>query len=174
MPDILPIVIHPDPILREKCAPVTEVTDDIRALLDDMLATMYDADGIGLAAPQIGLAKRLIVLDVEQTEEGRGNPIKMINPEIIAASDVSVPMEEGCLSLPSMRVDVMRPEAVTVRYTDENGVVKQLDAKELLAKAIQHEIDHLNGVLIFDHVSKLKRDIVLRRYQKNLRNAHGG
>lgn len=170
MPTILPIVLHPDFVLREKCVPVDTITDEIRSLLDDMLATMYDADGIGLAAPQIGITKRIVVLDVEQTEEGPGNPIKMINPEIISSSETKTSLDEGCLSLPTMRVEVLRPETVTVRYMDENGTIQQFDADDLLSKAVQHELDHLDGILIFDHISKLKRDIVLRRYQKNLRH----
>src|SRR5690606_37023834 len=103
-----------------------------------------------------------------------GRPIKMVNPEIIAASETKTPLEEGCLSLPTMRVEVMRPEQITVRYLDENGDTQQFEADDLLAKAVQHEIDHLNGVLIFDHISKLKRDIVLRRYQKNIRQGMDG
>lgn len=173
MSEILPIVIHPDSVLRQKCEAVTEITPDIIKLMNDMLDTMYDAEGIGLAAPQVGIAKRIIVLDVEQSEDAPGRPLKMINPEIIAASEEKTILEEGCLSLPTMRVDVARPESVTVRYIDENGVTLEVEASDLFAKCVQHEIDHLNGVLIFDYQSKLKRDMTLRKYEKNRRIAMG-
>lgn len=173
MPEILPIIIHPDSMLRQKCEIVTEVTSEIRTLLDDMLATMYDADGVGLAAPQVGVLKRVIVLDTEQTEEGPGRPLKMINPEIVASSETKTVLDEGCLSLPTMRVEVTRPDMVVVRYMDENGAMHEVEATDLFAKAVQHEIDHLNGVLIFDYLSKLKRDMTLRRYEKNRRIAMG-
>jgi len=171
---ILPVILHPDPVLRKKAESVTEITADILQLLEDMLETMYAEEGIGLAAPQINVSQRVIVLDVEPREKGqRGNPIKMINPEIIAKSEVLTILDEGCLSLPEMRVDVARPEQVTVRYLDEAGIIKELEADDLLAKAIQHEIDHLNGVLIFDYLSKLKRDMALKKYQKMLKEIRG-
>lgn len=170
---VLPVVLHPESVLRQKATPVEKITPDILKLMDDMLDTMYEEDGIGLAAPQVDLSIRVIVMDVEERDEktGRGNPIKMINPEIIAKSEEKTGMEEGCLSLPTMRVDVSRPEQVTVRYMDENGETLEMDADDLLAKCVQHEIDHLNGVLIFDYLSSLKRDMALRRYQKHLRMA---
>lgn len=168
---VLPVILHPDPVLRKKTEAVASVTDDIRNLLDDMLDTMYAHDGIGLAAPQVNQSLRVIVMDVEERDEktGRGNPLCMVNPEIIARGEEKVIMEEGCLSLPSMRVEVLRPEQVTVRYLDRDGQECEMQADGLLAKCIQHEIDHLNGVLIFDYLSSLKRDMALRRYQKYLR-----
>lgn len=168
---VLPVVIHPDDVLRKKCTPVETITPEILTLLDDMLDTMYDFEGIGLAAPQVNQTCRVVVMDVEQTDEGRGNPIKMINPEIIAKSDTQSVLDEGCLSLPTMRVDVARPENVTVRYMNEKGETVELQADGLLAKCIQHELDHLNGVLIFDYLTPLKRNMVLRRYQKQMRHA---
>ncbi len=171
---VLSVTIHPDPVLREKCAVVDAITPEILTLLDDMVDTMYDEDGIGLAAPQIGVAKRLAVVDVEPREEGqRGNPIKLINPEVIAKSDTLTVLDEGCLSLPEMRVEVARPDEVTVRYMDIEGNMQEIHGTDLLAKCLQHEIDHLNGVLIFDYLSSLKRNMVLRKYQKTLRYLDG-
>lgn len=167
---VLPVILHPDPVLRQKAEPITDITPEILTLLDDMLDTMYAEDGIGLAAPQINVSKRIIVIDVEPREEGeRGKPIKIINPEIIASSDVKTVLDEGCLSLPGMRCDVERPESITVRYMDETGETQEIQADGLLAKCFQHEIDHLDGVLIFDYLSKLKRDMVLKKYQKLLK-----
>lgn len=167
---VLPIIIHPADVLRKKADPVTDITPEILKLLDDMLHTMYDAPGIGLAAPQVGISKRIVVIDVEGKEEGQvGNPLKLINPEIIVVSETKTVLDEGCLSLPDMRVDVERPDAVRFRYMDITGKTQEMDATDLLAKCIQHEIDHLDGKLIFDYLSSLKRDIVLRRYQKALR-----
>lgn len=167
---VLPVVIHPNDVLRATCKKVETITPEILTLLDDMLDTMYEQEGIGLAAPQVNTTWRVVVMDVEQTEDGRGNPIKMINPEIIAKSETETVLDEGCLSLPTMRVDVSRPEEVTVRYMNEKGETVELHADGLLAKCIQHELDHLNGVLIFDYLSPLKRNMVLRRYQKQLRH----
>lgn len=169
---VLQIHVHPDPVLRKIAEPVATVTPDIIQLLDDMLETMYAAPGIGLAAPQIGVSKRLVVIDVEGGREGEpANPLRLINPEIIAVSDSKTVLDEGCLSLPDMRVEVMRPEAVAVRYMDVEGNIQTMEADELLAKALQHEIDHLDGKLIFDYLSSLKRDMVLRKYNKTLKNA---
>lgn len=168
---VLPVVLHPDGVLRKKCTPVEKITPEIIQLLDDMLDTMYDHDGIGLAAPQVNQTCRVVVMDVEQGDDGSGHPIKMINPEIIAKSDAKTILEEGCLSLPTMQVEVSRPAEVTVRYMNENGETVELQATDLLAKCIQHEIDHLDGVLIFDYLTSLKRDMVLRRYQKNMRQS---
>ena len=170
---ILPVVLHPDNVLRQKAAVVTEITPEIVKLLDDMVETMYAEEGIGLAAPQVGVSKRVIVIDVEQEEGQPGNPLRMINPEVIAASETKTVLGEGCLSLPEMRVDVTRPDEVTVRYMDVDGNTQEIHGTELLAKALQHEIDHLNGVLIFDYLSSLKRDMVLRKYNKTLRIIQG-
>lgn len=170
----LPVVIHPDSVLRQKAEAVTEITPEILKLLDDMVETMYAEDGIGLAAPQVNVSKRVVVIDVAQREEGeKANPLKIINPEIIAKSETETVLEEGCLSLPAMRVEVKRPEKVTVRYMDEAGATREIEADGLLSKAFQHEIDHLDGVLIFDYLSKLKRDMVLKKYQKMLKEAQG-
>lgn len=168
------VVLHPDPVLRKKAEAVSKITPEILKLLDDMIDTMYAEEGIGLAAPQVGISKRVVVIDVEQREEGgAGNPLKIINPEIIAKSDTKTVLDEGCLSLPGMRCDVERPDRVTVRYMDETGATREIEADGLLAKAFQHEIDHLDGILIFDYLSKLKRDMVLRKYQKFLKEAQG-
>jgi peptide deformylase len=167
---VLPVIIHPDGVLRKKAETVTSITPEILQLLDDMIDTMYAEEGIGLAAPQVNISKRLAVIDVDHREKGdRGTPIKLINPEIIAKSDNLTILDEGCLSLPDMRVEVARPDEVTVRYMDIEGKTQEIHGTELLAKALQHEIDHLEGVLIFDYLSKMKRDIVLRKYNKNMR-----
>jgi peptide deformylase len=172
---ILPIRIFPDPVLRQKAKPVDKITPEIIQMLDDMLDTMYHAPGIGLAAPQIGLALRLVVVDVSDKtdEEGRiieRKPIRMINPQIIAASENYTLLTEGCLSLPEMDVDVERPETIRFSYTDVNGEIQTVDANDILSKAVQHEIDHLDGKLIFDYLSPLKRDMVLRKYNKKLKS----
>lgn len=168
---VLPVILHPASILREKSSAVNEITPEIIRLLDDMVDTMYSQDGIGLAAPQVNVAKRLVVMDIEPREEGqRGNLVKLINPEIISASETKTVLDEGCLSLPQMRVELTRPEFVTVRYMDVTGKIQEIEADGLMSKCLQHEIDHLDGVLIFDHVSSLKRNIILRRYNKYLRN----
>jgi peptide deformylase len=166
---VLDILLHPHPLLRQKAEAVSVVADDIKKTLHDMLSTMYHAPGIGLAAPQIGVSKRLVVIDLNGEADGARNPIFMINPEIISQSGNKTTLEEGCLSLPHMRVDVVRPDAVTVRFLDLNGVEQIMETTGLLAKCVQHEMDHLDGKLIFDYLSPLKRDIALRRYQKNLK-----
>ncbi len=162
---ILPLVIAPDERLKIPSKPVEVVTDEIRALLDDMLATMYAHQGIGLAAVQVGVHLRCIVVDVAQ-REGRNAPIKLINPEIIACSQEKSTYPEGCLSFPDQFSDVVRPAKVTVRYLDEHGRAQSLEADEILATCIQHEIDHTNGVVFVDHISSLKRDMILRRLKK--------
>ena len=162
---LLPILTAPDPRLKKKSLPVEAVDDGVRQLMDDMLETMYDAPGIGLAAPQIGVLKRVIVLDIER-EDTKTGPLFMANPEIIDASDEDVSYEEGCLSVPEHYSDVVRPAKVTVRYLDRDNKVQELAAEGLLATCLQHEIDHLDGVLFIDHISKLKRDIVVRRFRK--------
>jgi len=165
---IKPIVLLPDPVLRAKAAPVAAVDADIQAMMDDMLETMYDAPGIGLAAPQIGISKRVIVMDCSD-DENKPEPIKMVNPEIIAASEDTSTMEEGCLSIPDHRGEVTRPSAISVRYLDEHGQVQERDCDGLLAVCIQHEIDHLNGVLFIDYLSRLKRDMIIRKMTKDAR-----
>ena len=162
---ILPIIHAPDPRLKKKSTPVAAVTDDIRQLLDDMLETMYDAPGIGLAAPQIGQTIRVIVVDVAD-EDKTAEPLKMINPEIVASSEAEGTYSEGCLSLPEHYAEVTRPETVTVRYLDIAGQSQQIEADGLLATCIQHEIDHLDGILFVDHLSRMKKDMIIRKLKK--------
>ena len=162
---VLPLVIAPDERLNTPSKPVTVVDDSIRKLLDDMLDTMYANDGIGLAAVQVGVHKRCIVVDVAVREGGR-EPIKFVNPEIIRRSEEKNVFQEGCLSFPDQYSDVVRPSTVTVRYTDENGVEKTMEASEILATCLQHEIDHTNGVVFVDHISLMKRDMILRKLKK--------
>ena len=172
------IVIAPDPVLRQKAAPVKEVDAAVVQLMEDMLAIMYEAPGIGLAAPQIGLSKRVIVMDcgIEDEEDCdhhgcdhahlKPNPLAMANPEITWTSDETSVTEEGCLSLPGQTADVTRPAKVTVRYLDQQGNEQELTADGLLATCIQHEIDHLDGVLFVDHLSRLKRDMIMKKMKK--------
>lgn len=162
---ILPLVIAPDERLNKPSQKVEKVTEEIRKLLDDMLETMYANDGIGLAAVQVGVHKRVIVVDVAR-REGRNEPIKLINPEIIKHSDDAVVFNEGCLSFPDQFSEVERPEVVTIRYMDENGAEKTIEASGLLATCVQHEIDHTNGVVFVDHISRLKREMILKRLTK--------
>ena len=162
---IRPILTIPDPILRQTAEPIERVDADLRRLMEEMLATMYDAPGIGLAAPQIGEMKRIVVMDLSKEGE-KPDPIVMINPEIKKYSDETVTTEEGCLSIPELYYDVERPAEVTVRYTDLDGKEVELDAKDRLAVCVQHELDHLDGVLYIDYLSRLKRDRVLKKFQK--------
>lgn len=162
---LLPIIKLPDPILRQVSKPVERVDDDIRRLVADMLATMYDAPGVGLAAIQVAVPRRLLVLDVADKNEDP-QPIAMINPEILKLGDQLRLHEEGCLSIPDTHVDIERPSTLRVRYVDETGATKELEADGLLATAIQHEIDHLDGRLIIDFLSKLRRDMVIRKFKK--------
>jgi peptide deformylase len=162
---ILPIVTLPDPVLRKMSARVERVDDELRRLADDMLETMYDAPGVGLAAVQVGTPRRLIVLDTSGKDEAP-NPLVLINPEILALGSEMRLHEEGCLSIPDVRVDIERPASLRVRYLDRDGKQQELEAEGLLATAIQHEIDHLNGRLIIDFLSRLKRDIIVRRFKK--------
>ena len=167
---LIPIVKIPDPILRQVAKPVGEITDGVRQLLDDMVMTMYDAPGIGLAAPQINVSQRLVVIDC-----GKGDApelYKMVNPEIITLSEKQEVLEEGCLSIPDQTAEVERPAAVSIRYLDEKGAKQTLTANGLMAACIQHEIDHLNGVLFIDHISRLKRDMITRRVMKELRQTN--
>ncbi|MGV3490813.1 MAG: peptide deformylase [Devosia sp.] len=160
-----PILILPDERLRAIAEPIEKIDDEIKTLAKDMLDTMYEAPGIGLAAPQIGELKRIVVMDLSKEGEAP-DPIVMVNPEILKYSDETVVTEEGCLSIPELYYDVERPAEVTVRYTDLDGKVIERDAKERLAVCIQHEIDHLDGVLYIDYLSRLKRDRVLKKFQK--------
>jgi peptide deformylase len=160
-----PIIWAPDPVLKTKCTPVPVVDDEIRTLMDDMLDTMYAAPGIGLAAPQIGVTKRVIVVDVSEKDEPNA-PLCLANPEIVWKSDETAPHEEGCLSLPDLYADVERPVAVKVRYLDRDGAQQELEADGLLAICLQHEIDHIDGVLFVDHLSALKRNMFLKKMVK--------
>jgi peptide deformylase len=166
--ETLPILIVPDPILRGRARPVA--ADDmsrVRELLPRMFATMYRAPGIGLAAPQVGLGLRFTIVDL--MPDDKPNPITLINPDVVARSEELATREEGCLSLPGQYADVTRPARVTVRYTDADGAKRQIEAEGLLAACLQHEIDHLDGVLFIDHLSALKRNMILRRLAKELR-----
>jgi peptide deformylase len=161
----LPIIIAPDPTLKAKAKPVAAVDDQVRRLMDDMAETMYAAPGIGLAAPQIGVLQRIIVLDVARDGEPAAL-MHLANPEITWVSDEVSTYSEGCLSLPDHYADITRPAAVELRYLDRDGAKQQLRASGLLATCVQHEIDHLNGVLFVDHLSALKRNIILRKLVK--------
>lgn len=162
---IRPLVILPDPILRRKSEPVESVTDAIRDLARDMLDTMYDAPGVGLAAIQIGIAKRVVTIDTNKDEEAR-DPTVYIDPEIVWSSQERRVYDEGCLSIPEFYGEVERPDRVRVRYMNLDGQIVEREADGLLATCLQHEIDHLNGVLFIDHLSKLKRDRVIKKFAK--------
>ncbi|PIE13627.1 MAG: peptide deformylase [Rhodobacterales bacterium] len=161
-----PILIHPDPRLKKACAPVADLSDDLRKLADDMLETMYDAPGIGLAAPQIGVLDRLIVLDCVKEEGEAPRPLVMFNPEIIAASDEQNTYEEGCLSIPEQYAEVTRPKVVDVRWIDRDGKEQGETFDGLWATCVQHEIDHLNGKLFIDYLGTMKRQMITRKMQK--------
>ena len=169
---IRPILVLPDARLRAVADPIDAVDDDIKALAKDMLDTMYDAPGIGLAAPQIGVMKRIVVMDLAKEGE-KPEPMVLINPEITKVSDVVQTTEEGCLSIPELYYDVERPDAVTVKYTDLNGNEVIKDAEGKLAVCIQHELDHLDGVLYIDYLSRLKRDRVIKKFDKAAKRAAG-
>jgi peptide deformylase len=162
---ILPIVKLPDPILRKASAPIERVDDDLRKLADNMLETMYDAPGVGLAAVQVGVPRRLIVLDTSKDEDNP-SPLVLINPEIVTLGPELRSHEEGCLSIPDVLVEIERPSTLTVRYLDRQGKKQEMAAEGLLATAIQHELDHLDGKLIIDFLSRLKRDMVIRKFKK--------
>ena len=167
---ILRIYETPEPILREISTPVEKVDDELRAFIADMFETMYDAPGIGLAAVQVGVPKRLLVMDLQEPEEEDGEPVRdprvFINPEILESSDHEVPYTEGCLSVPDQYAEVMRPDRIRARWLDEHGKSHDEWLDGLLAICLQHEMDHLEGVLFIDHLSKLKRDMVLKKLAK--------
>jgi peptide deformylase len=162
---IRPIVFLPDKQLRLVSEPVTKVDAGVKALVADMFETMYDAPGVGLAAIQVGVPRRVITIDATRGDDPK-NPIAMINPEIVWESDETIAHEEGCLSIPEYLDMVIRPERVKARFLDLEGKQQEIDADGLLARVIQHEIDHINGVLFIDHLSKLKRDRVVKKYTK--------
>ena len=167
---ILPIVEVPDPRLRQISSPVEKVDDGVRALIKDMFETMYDAPGIGLAAIQVGVPKRILVIDLQEPEVEDGPPVKdprvFINPEIITHSDEEVPYLEGCLSVPDQYAEVERPDHIRARWLDENGKPHEEQLDGLLAVCLQHEMDHLEGILFIDHLSRLKREMVLKKLAK--------
>ncbi|MCQ2914514.1 MAG: peptide deformylase [Alphaproteobacteria bacterium] len=162
---ILPILVVPNPILKKKCTEIKDINDEIRKNLDDMLETMYDAPGIGLAGPQVGITKRMVVIDVSKDDEAK-HPLKMINPKIVNESEDGVEYEEGCLSVPGQYATVERSAEVDVEYLDENGKEQKLHADGLLAICIQHELDHLDGVVFIDYLSRLKRNMIIKKVQK--------
>jgi len=167
---ILPIVEVPDPRLRQISKPVERVDDDLRRLIDDMFETMYAAPGIGLAAIQVGVPKRVLVIDLQEPEEEGGEPVRdprvFINPEILETSDHEVPYNEGCLSVPEMYAEVDRPDRIRARWLDRDGTQREDEISGLLAVCLQHEMDHLNGVLFIDHLSRLKREMLLKKLAK--------
>lgn len=162
---VMPIIVAPDPRLKIKAKPVDAVDDDVRKLMDDMLESMYAANGIGLAAPQVGDSRRVIVIDVTRENEDP-KPMALANPQIIEISDDDRIHEEGCLSLPDHFAEVERPAWVKVRYLDRDNEIREFMAEGIMATCIQHEMDHLDGVLFVDHVSSLKRNMILRKLQK--------
>jgi peptide deformylase len=165
---ILPIITAPDPRLKVKARPVARIDSRLRRLMDDMLETMYEAPGIGLAAPQVGQALRVIVVDVAREGEPP-QPLRIANPELLWRSEEMITVNEGCLSLPEHYADVERPAEIRLRYLDHEGEIRELHAKGLLATCIQHEMDHLEGTLFVDHISSLKRNIILRKLAKSKR-----
>jgi len=159
------IITLPDPRLRLESEPVGKIDDDLRALMDDMLETMYDAPGVGLASIQIGVPKRVVVIDASRDEETR-KPIRLVNPEIVWTSEETSTYEEGCLSIPEFYDEVERPARCRVVYQDEKGEQREMDCEGLLATVVQHEVDHTNGVLFIDHLSKLKRNRIVKKFSK--------
>ena len=159
------ILTEPDPILRKKCEPLEKVDIETKKLMDDMLETMYAAPGIGLAAIQVGILKRLVVIDISKGEEEK-KPVFLINPQIIHQSKKTSIYEEGCLSLPGQFAEIERPAECTLKYIDYNGKEKDLKADGLLATCVQHEVDHLDGILFIDYLSKLKKDMIIKKLVK--------
>lgn len=170
---IRPVLIAPDPRLKAVSDSVSRVDDEIRKLVDDMLESMYAADGIGLAAIQIGVPKRIIVMDIDQ-KEGKKKPRVFINPNILWKSEELATFEEGCLSVPEIWEDVERPARIRAEFLNREGARQEMEAEGLLATCLQHEMDHLEGILFIDHLSKLKRSIALRKLQKAKRLKDAG
>lgn len=160
------IIIEPDTILRKKSETLEKVNNELKSLMDDMLETMYAAPGIGLAAVQVGILKRLIVIDISKDKEKK-NPLFLINPEIVSKSNKTSIYEEGCLSLPGYFAEIERPAECKIEYLDYEGKKSEMDANGLLATCIQHEVDHLNGVLFIDYLSKLKKDMIVKKLVKH-------
>lgn len=168
---LLPIIIVPDPVLKQVAQPISQITDEVRTQAVDMIETMYKAPGIGLAANQVNMLNRLIVLDPDYRHNNESrNALVMINPEIVWKSEEISIMEEGCLSIPQQYAEVERPRSVRVKYVDLDGTVKEWIGEDLASHCVQHEIDHLNGVLFIDYLSRLKRNIILRKVEKRSRD----
>ena len=167
---ILPILETPDPLLRRKSSPVEGVTPELRTLIDDIFETMYAAPGIGLAAVQVGVPKRVLVIDLQEPEEEGGEPVRrplvFINPEIVEESDTLQTYNEGCLSVPEMYAEVDRPDRIRARWLDRDGKAHEEELDGMIAIVLQHEMDHLEGVLFIDHLSRLKRDMILKKLAK--------
>ncbi|MEL6914653.1 MAG: peptide deformylase [Pseudomonadota bacterium] len=163
---IRPILIHPDPRLKKPAEPVTEITEKLRSLADDMLETMYDAPGIGLAAPQVGVSLRMITMDCVKEEGADPRPMVLLNPLVVAASDETATYEEGCLSIPEQYADIERPAEVDVRWLGLDGQMHEEHFAGLWATCVQHEIDHLDGKLFIDYLGPLKRQMITRKMQK--------
>jgi peptide deformylase len=171
MAQVREILVVPNPLLKQVSEPVAAVDDDLRALMDDMLATMYAAPGIGLAAIQVGVPKRVIVMDIGRGDDDAKAPRYFVNPEIVWASDETAPYEEGCLSIPDIYDEVERPAKVKLRYLNYQGEAVEEDAEGLFAVCIQHEMDHLEGVLFIDHLSRLKREQAVKKVRKQAKAA---
>jgi peptide deformylase len=167
---LLPLIEIPDPVLRAQSAPVESITDDVSRLIQDMFDTMYAAPGIGLAAVQVAVPRRLLVIDLQDPEEEDGEPVRrphvFINPEILHSSDARKSYNEGCLSIPDQYAEVERPDVVRARWIDEHGKAQEGEFGGLMSVCLQHEVDHLNGVLFIDHLSRLKRDMVVKKVLK--------
>lgn len=163
---IRPILLHPDPRLKKLCTPVEQITDEVRDLARDMLETMYDAPGVGLAGPQVGVMKRILTMDCTRDPEAEPQPMVLINPEIVWRSEDLNTYEEGCLSIPEHYAEVQRPARVRVRWTDLDGAAQEQEFGDLWATCVQHEIDHLDGKLFIDYLGPLKRQMITRKMEK--------
>lgn len=166
MSSLRPILIHPDPRLKKVCEPVARITPEIEALAGDMLATMYDAPGVGLAAPQVGVLSRVFVMDATRDPEAERRPLVLVNPEIVWSSEDTNTYEEGCLSIPDQYAEVTRPRQVRLRWLGLDGRTQEEEFDGLWATCAQHEMDHLNGILFIDHLSAIKRQMITRRMVK--------
>ena len=169
---VLKLYEYPHPILKKKASEVEAVDDELRKFLDDMLETMYHAVGVGLAAPQVGVSKRIVVIDISHDDEDKMDPLYMVNPKIVWKSEEKVCGEEGCLSVPEQKAEVERFAAVKVEYLDYHGNKQILEAEDFLAIAVQHELDHLDGILYIDRISRLKRQMLLKKLQKLREEKH--
>ena len=166
----LDIITIPDPLLFKKSEPIERIDSELIKFTDDMLETMYDAPGIGLAAVQVAVPRRVIVMDISKEDEEK-SPIVMINPEIVQVGDLPRAHEEGCLSIPQVYAEIERPDKIHVKYLDKDGNSQELEAEGLLSTVIQHEVDHLDGILFIDHLSRLKRDRLIKKFIKNKKHS---